>query len=564
MSAKIILAYLLISFLIVGVAGLGAAVPVMNATVDGTMQISKNPLAPSPPISCTAICAMTGKACCNGACVDTQIDSKNCGKCGNKCIMGKTCIGGKCINIMCPKGRTICNGACVNIQTDPKNCGKCGNNCGGWKWCVNGQCVKPNICTANWKKCLGGSGYDAACSVLPTADGGYVVAGDTASDDGDVSGNHGGGYWDGWIVKIDNCGNIKWQKCLGGSNLDSLDDIEQTTDGGYITVGETYSNDGDVIGTHGGPDIWVVKLDPDGNVQWQKCIGGSDEDTCIDGLENIHQTNDGGYVLVGTTNSVDGDADNGQSQAYFWDILVVKLDKQGAVQWHKRLGSSDGTEYGSCITQTTDGGYIVAGSTFGSNLNEGEFNGYHNGQDIWLVKLSSIGAVQWDKCLGGSGYEYPDSVQLTSDGGYIIAGYTDSSNGDISGNHGGEDAWVVKLDSAGEIQWQKCLGGSGDDSASSIQQTKDGGYIVSGLTNSTNGEVSGNHGGIDCWVIKLASNGDFLWQKCLGGSGDEVACNIRQTVDGDYILSGRTSSSDGDVSGNHGGVDAWVVRMPSS
>ncbi|MDR3273636.1 MAG: T9SS C-terminal target domain-containing protein [Flavobacteriaceae bacterium] len=401
-----------------------------------------------------------------------------------------------------------------------------------------------------WQKCLGGSGNDYASSIQQTSDGGYIVAGSTYSNDGNVSGNHGNS--DGWVVKLNPSGEIDWQKCLGGSSYDSVSSILQTSDGGYIVAGYTLSNDGDVSGNHGnGGDGWVVKLDASGNLLWKKCLGGSD----LDGFYEIQQTSDGGYIVAGSTKSNDGNVSGNHGNSDGW---VVRLDASGNLLWQKCLGGS-GEDSVSSIQQTSDGGYIVAGHT---ESNDGDVSGNHGGGDGWVVKLDASGNLLWQKCLGGS-YEDYASICQTSDGGYIVAGSTYSNDGDVSGNHGGKDGWVVKLNPSGEIDWQKCLGGSSRDDASSIQQTSDGGYIVAGYTHSNDGDVLGNHRNTDGWIVKLDASGNLLWQKCLGGSSEDSASSIQQTSDGGYIVAGSTKSNDGDVSGNHGDYyyDAWVVKI---
>jgi hypothetical protein len=277
---------------------------------------------------------------------------------------------------------------------------------------------------------------------------------------------------------------IDWQKSLGGSATDDATSIQQTTDGGYIVAGFSYSTDGDVTGHHGGSDYWIVKLDVTANLQWQKSFGGLSED------------------------------------------------------------------YPYSIQQTTDGGYIVAGY---SSSTDGDVTGNHGGGDCWVVKLDATGNLQWQRLLGGSEYDFANSIQQTTDGGYIVAGGSASADGDVTGNHGGEDYWVVKLDATGNLLWQKSFGGSDDEEAWSIQQTTDGGYIVAGSSYSTDGDVTGNHGGEDYWIVKLYATGNLQWQKSLGGSGDEDAWSIQQTTDDGYIVAGESFSINGDVTGNHDG-----------
>jgi len=289
---------------------------------------------------------------------------------------------------------------------------------------------------------------------------------------------------------------ILFEKTFGGSDWDESYSIQQTSDGGYIVAGYALSNNGDVFGNHGSNDYWIVKLDETGNIQWQKCLGGSYDDRAY----SIQQTSDDGFIVAGTTYSNDGDVSGKHGSSNDdKDYWIVKLDKTGNIEWQKCLGGSD-EDIAQSIQQTSDGGYIVAGYTFSNN---GDVSGNHSNSDYWIVKLDETGNIQWQKCLGGSSNDYAYSIHQTSDGGYIVAGSTDSNNGDVSGNHGNYDYWLVKLDVKGEIQWQKCLGGSSSDGARSIQKMNDGGYIVTGYTKSNDGDVSGNHGSSDYWIVKL-------------------------------------------------------------
>ncbi len=402
-----------------------------------------------------------------------------------------------------------------------------------------------------WQKCYGGSGDDHAHSIQQTADGGYIVAGSAYSNDGDVSGNHGG--LDYWVIKLNSSNEIEWQKCYGGSSDDWSYSIQQTIDGGYIVAGSTNSNDGDVSGYHGQDDYWIIKLDSSGNLEWQKCYGGSADDFAY----FIQQITDGGYIIAGWTESNDGDVFGNHG---FIDYWIIKLDSSGNLEWQKCYGGSN-LDYAHSIQQTTDEGYIVAGYTFS---NDGDVTGNHGSADCWIIKLDSSGNLEWQKCYGGSDWDDACSIQQTTDGGYIVAGCTYSNDGDVSGNHGGKDYWITKLNSTGNLAWQKCYGGNQSDDAYSIQQTPDGGYIMAGYTFSNDGDVSSNHGQCDYWIIKLNSLGNLEWQKCYGGSGFDVERSIQQTTDGGYIVAGYTYSIDGDVSGNHGGKDYWIVKLDSS
>jgi len=399
-----------------------------------------------------------------------------------------------------------------------------------------------------WQNALGGSANESGYDIQQTADGGYIMVGQTFSNDGDVSGNH--GSYDVWAVKLDDMGNLTWQKALGGANIDVANAVQQTSDGGYIMVGLTFSNDGDVSGNHGQSDVWVVKLDDLGNLSWQKTLGGSGDDHGWD----IQQTSDGGYIAVGTTMSNNGDVSGNHGG---FDVWVVKLDMMGNFAWQKAFGGIS-TEFGQAIGQSIDGGYILVGLTYS---NDGDVSGNHGSSDVWIIKLDETGNLIWQKTLGGSGEDSGNAILQTSDGGYTVTGYTESNDGDVSGNHGGFDAWVVKLDIMGNFAWQKAFGGSGMDKAVDIEQTSDGGYIMTGFTESNDGDISGNYGSADMWVLKVDVIGNLLWQKTLGGANIDIAYAVQQTSDEGFILAGSSDSNNGHVFGNHGLQDTWVVKL---
>ncbi|MFT3703766.1 MAG: gliding motility-associated C-terminal domain-containing protein [Agriterribacter sp.] len=409
-----------------------------------------------------------------------------------------------------------------------------------------GYCQSPSI---EWQKSLGGSDIERVYSIQQTTDGGYIVTGYSYSNDGDVSGHH--GITDFWVVKLDATGAIQWQRSLGGSGDEYAYSIHQTADGGYIIAGLSGSNDGDVSGNHGGSeDCWIVKLDATGNIQWQKSLGGSADDRAA----SIQQTTDGGYIIAGISTSNNGDVSGNHGAIDCW---IVKLDATGNIQWQKCLGGSN-TDKATSVQQTADGGYIIGGN---SRSNNGDLTLNHGDYDYWVVKLDAAGILQWQKSLGGSGTDLLASIQQTADGGYIVGGNSSSNDGDVTGNHGGSDYWVVKLGATGDIQWQKSLGGSGNELGYSILQSIDGGYVMAGVSRSNDGDVTGNHGLDDEWVVKLDATGNTIWQKCFGGSGGEDLRSIRQTADGGYILGGASGSNDGDVTGNHGNADFWIVKL---
>lgn len=412
-----------------------------------------------------------------------------------------------------------------------------------------------------WQKCLGGTAVDYGRTIRQCANGNFIFLGTTTSNDVDVSGNH--GEEDLWLVSLDDSGTMLWQKCLGGTDQDLAGggymkegSVEPTTDGGYFVVGSTYSNDGDVSGNHGSYDIWALKLNAAGDIEWQRCLGGTAEDRAGTG----QQTSDGGYILSGTVHSINGDV-VGHHGGFTDDAWVVKLDPFGNIQWQKCLGGTSTEDFGP-VQQTADSGYILICTTFSNN---GDVSGYHGFGDAWVVKLDNDGNIQWQKCFGSGDSEQGKSIQPTADGGYIVA--IDVWN---TCNTGPFNMAVLKLDQNGDSLWQACFGGTLQDAAGSAHEVNGGGYFLIGRTDSNDGDVNGNHGGNDVWLVRLNDTGAIQWQLCLGGTSgagsvQEEAYSMLQLNDGDLVIGGTTNSDDGDVSGYHGGgSDAWIVRLSTT
>jgi predicted secreted protein len=322
---------------------------------------------------------------------------------------------------------------------------------GGWDvWLIK---TDPTGNTT-WSKTFGGSDNDQAASVQQTTDGGYVIAGLTES--------FGAGRWDVWLIKTDSSGTATWDKTFGGLVNEAASSVQQTSDGGYIIAGWTSS----------WPDVWLIKTDSSGNATWSKTFGGLVNDEAT----SVQQTSDGGYVIAGLTESFGAGG---------WDVWLIKTDSSGNATWDKTFGGSN-NDVATSVQQTSDGGYIIAGSTlsFGAG-----------GEDVWLIKTDSSGDETWDKTFGGSDNDHAASVQQTSDGGYIIAGST------LSFGAGGDNVWLIKTDSSGTATWYKTLGGSGTDFATSVRQTSDGGYIIAGLT-------SYGAGNGDVWLLRVAASAE--------------------------------------------------------
>jgi len=406
-----------------------------------------------------------------------------------------------------------------------------------------------------WAKCYGGGSYEAAYDLIQTADGGDIVVGlSWSSMEGDVGTSHGGG--DCWLIKLNANASLEWQNCLGGSKSESIKSICEAQGGGYIIAGSTNSNNGDISGNHSSDDdIWVAKISSNGTLESQKCYGG----TGLEWINSMIPMSGGGYVLAGYTTSNNGDVGGLHGGSSAADAWIVKLDSTATnIVWQKSLGGTN-EERAQGIQQTSDGGYIVAGATYS---NDGDVSGMKGLCDAWIVKLNSSGTLEWQKCYGGTNADYAEDIQQTSDGGYIVAGATYSNDGDVSGNYGFYDGWLIKLSSSGTLEWQSRLGGSGWDFFYSVRQTSDGGYLLTGSTDSTDHDVKDNHGGYDIWIVKINSSGALEWQKCIGGSGDDVARKIKNMPDGSYLAVGSTyTNNDGDVSGYHGSGDFYVVKL---
>jgi hypothetical protein len=382
---------------------------------------------------------------------------------------------------------------------------------------------------------------DIALSVIQSNDGGYMTVGYTYSNDGQVTGAH--GLADAWVVKSDAAGTTQWQRAYGGSGPDLASSIVQTADLGYIICGSSESTDGDLTTNHGLSDSWVIKINSTGDVQWQKTYGGSEMDSAYE----IWQTPDLGYVFVGYTGSADFDV-LGQHGAR--DAWVVKINAAGIIENQKALGGTN-FEYGTSMALTSDGGYIVTGST-GST--DGDITNNNGGVDYWVVKLSSSLQIDWQKTFGGIYNETALGIQQTTEGGYVLIGEWEDTFETIK-------SCVIKVDATGEMEWQRLLGGSVLDQGGDIKQTADGGYITANQTYSNDGDVTGNHGELDMWVVKLNNNGTIQWQKALGSSLNDLCTSINQTAEGGYIVSGVSSINNGDVTVNHGQEDFWVVKL---
>ncbi len=349
------------------------------------------------------------------------------------------------------------------------------------------------VAIESWTKTFGGWRMDAGFSIQQTTDGGFVIVGVTES--------YGAGKNDVWLIKTDSSGNKSWDKTFGGTNHDFGNSVQQTNDGGYIIAGKTRSY------SQGLDDIWLIKTDSEGNKMWDKTFGYDKYDSA----SQVRQTPDGGYILVGEVNNNGGGVS---------DVWVIKTDLNGEMVWNRTFdgeGKPLSHDYGTSIALTSDGGYILTAATYTAQ----DTYGYN----VWLIKIDENGNTIWDKKIGGTDAEYISSVIQTDDGGYVMAGVDSYSNTN-------EAVWILKTDENGEILWEQKYPGIGMARGESIQQTSDGGYIVVGFTYNkytryraliikTDGE------GEYEW-----SSVHFSW------FGHCLASSVQETSDGGFIIVG--------------------------
>ena len=425
------------------------------------------------------------------------------------------------------------------------------------------QAQDPNIL---WQKTIGGSDGDYLYSINQTNDRGIILGGFSRSD---ISGDKTDdkiGNTDFWIIKLDSNQNIEWQRTIGGTGDDRPYSISQTMDEGYIIGGVSTS---DISGNKtensiGFVDYWVVKLDPMGTIEWDRTIGGGQEGySDYEVLESIIQTTDGGYMMASSSdNNISGNkTEDSKGGVDYW---VVKLGSTGLIEWQKTIGGSD-FDSAYEIAQTNDGGFILIGNSTSNISGDKTENSRGNG-DIWVIKLTSTYGIEWQKTIGGAGVDEGYRIVQTTDGGYILGA---NSNSDISGeksedSFGDYDFWVIKIDDMGNIEWQKTIGGTGEDLLKSITQTNDGGYLVGGYSDSN---ISGNksqdsNGAEDYWIVKLNNVGIIEWQNTIGGYDFDGLHSLFQADDGGFILGGYSGS---DISGDKtedskGESDIWILK----
>lgn len=393
--------------------------------------------------------------------------------------------------------------------------------------------IKPDA----WLKLFGGNTNEYPGEIISTSDGGYIMSVSVA--DGSNLPNHNGGS-DAWIVKLDEGGEIEWSNMLGGTSNENLSHLAEDGSGNFLCAGGSFSSDGDVPSNQGDMDFWIVKLDVLGNIIWSKTYGGSARDRAFD----INVTADGGYVVGGESWSNDGDISGGSSFNDYWQI---KLDVNGNLVWETSVGGTS-FESSTSVIELSNGQFFITGLTFSRN---GDFAGItpKGGGDLGAVKLDSNGTLIWVNLYGGTGQEGLESMAIEESDGIIIGSRTTSSNGDVPNNNGSNDYWLFKIDFSGSIIWSKTYGGSGNDPFMDVKKTIDGGYLLTGWTFSSDGDVHNNHGGSDIWTIKVDSVGDTLWTQTYGGPDNDEGTSVVQGAHGEYLVLGvfQQASSDGTI-----------------
>jgi hypothetical protein len=359
-----------------------------------------------------------------------------------------------------------------------------------------------------WTRTFGGEDFEHGYGVRETQDGGYVIAG--------VTETFGAGASDVWLIKVDSSGAEEWSQTFGGSGTDWCYSVEQTQDGGYVVVGATQS-----VGA-GGYDVWLIKTDTLGIEEWSRTFGGAQWDAGY----SVEQTQDGGYVLSGYT---------GSFGAGLYDVWLIKTDTLGIEEWSQTFGG-ELYEVGYCLDRTTDGGYIISGATqsFGSG-----------GYDVWLIKTDSSGAEDWSRTFGGTEDDQGFSVRQTEDGGYIVGGTVASFGA------GWDDFWLIKTDTLGIEEWSQTFGGEYGDIGYAVQKAMDGGYVMTGITQS----FGAGYG--DFWLVKADSSGVEEWTETFGGADVDQPWSVIQGSDGGYVMIGMTRSY------GAGDADLWLVKTES-
>ncbi|MEM6632360.1 MAG: OmpA family protein [Bacteroidota bacterium] len=349
--------------------------------------------------------------------------------------------------------------------------------------------------------------------------------------------------------------NILWESFIGGLQYDAASKLVMVEDGSIIIGGELFSQEGAGRRNHSTQsDMYVQQLAAPGKVYWEAVLGG----TGAESLGDMVLSPDGGVVCIGTTDSDDGDPLPGEG---LMDIWVVKLDLNGEIVWQERFGGS-GNDKGFAIAAYSGGGYLIGGS---SGSRDGDMHSrHHGGVDSWLARITEEGKLLWEKHLGGSGNEFVSDLCELRPGWFVVSHGTDSDDGDVPKNLGKKDAWVMLMDSWGNVEWSRVLGGTMQDEFLDCTAAPNGDILLAGSSYSAGRDVGKNRGRGDSWLVRLKSNGAFLWSQTYGGTWSEGVSSLVSLKSGGYLLSGLTKSRNGDIDTLRGFYDAFLVRVDES
>lgn len=402
---------------------------------------------------------------------------------------------------------------------------------------------------------LGGTKNESGQSVVKTPDGGYAVLGYTQSMDLDVL-NKSNNSYDYWLIKFDAFGNQEWQKVYGGSDDDRGQEIINTSDGGYAIIGSSKSQDGDVSLNSGFNDFWVLKISNSGNLIWEKSFGYSGSDNGF----SIIQTQDNGYLITGVIDvtSSDGQGNNrlNINRHAGGDYWVIKINSVGNLQWSRYFGGSF-TDTSYALSETQTGNFIIVGSSDSDDI---DINNNKGSYDFWVLKISSSGELIWEKSFGGSEIDEARDITITENGDFLIVGDSRSVDTDILYNNGAADIWIIKINVDGQLIWEKTYGGTSFDGVQSIQKTLNNYYIVAGNSRSSDVNLENNNGQNDAWFFKIDSQGVLKWQNSVGGSDIDLLMDIVELDNGTIIAVGNSNSNDLDISENKGFTDLLIIE----
>lgn len=409
-----------------------------------------------------------------------------------------------------------------------------------------------------WVRNFGGSGQETAQAIIQTSDGGYAILGFSNSSDGDLQDKN-TAVNDYWLLKFDAEGNLQWNKTYGGSKDDRGQSLVQTIDGGFALTGYAMSDDGDGTVNNGFHDNWILKLDAAGTIEWEKSFGFSGHDHSYD----ILQTQDGGFFFTGfldiTSARADGNTEksNTLTRHGVGEFWGTKINNVGDLQWRGYFGGTN-NDRSHAVVQAEDGGFVMAGFTESDDFDISDTQGSY---DFWMVKVDDKGNMAWERSFGGSGIEISYDIAKTDDGGYVVAGNTFSTDGDISKSKGESDFWLIKVNDVGSLVWERSFGGTQFDAAQAVIQSKDGGFIVAGNSKSKDIDASSNNGENDIWIVKTDPDGNLVWQKSFGGSAIDFGFDVIENSEGGILVVGETSSTDFTSITSKGGSDLVVIKI---